>query len=129
MIKVKMSQLLDSTETLKKLSNMQLKARLAFQIGRVLKAADSEITNFNEARMNLIKKYGEKDENGDLKTDEKGNCTIPNESTEEFGHELNDLIETEVEINANPIKIADLENLDFTPSDMVGLEGFIDFDE
>lgn len=129
MIKVKVSQLLDSTETLKKLANMQLKARLAFQVGRVLKAADAEITNFNEARMNLIKKFGEKDENGELITDDKGNCKIPTESTDTFSDELNDLINTEVEINANPIHMEDLENLDFTPSEMVALESFIDLGE
>lgn len=129
MIKVKMSTLLDSTDALKKLAGMPLKARLAFQVARLLKAADAEISNFNETRMNLIKKYGEKDEMGELVTDEKGNCKIPNEFTESFSDELNELVNSEVEINGNMLHMEDIENLDFTPSEMVALESFIEFED
>lgn len=129
MIKLTISELLNSTEVLQRLSKTDLKARLSWQVARLLKAADEEIQSFNETRMNLVKKYGEKDENGELITDDQGNCKIPNESTLEFSNQLNELINTEVEINANKIKIADIENLDFTPAEMNMLEPFIDFDE
>lgn len=129
MIKIKMSDLLNSTEVLQKLAQKELKARMALAIARVLKEAEREMTNFNEVRMNLIKKYGEKDENGELITDDKGNCKILQEGLETFTKELNDLVEMEVEINANKLKLDDLETLDFTPSEMAGLEAFIDMDE
>ena len=129
MIKLTISELLNSTEVLQRLSKTDLKARLSWQVARLLKAADEEIQSFNETRMNLVKKYGEKDENGELITDDQGNCKIPNESTLEFSNQLNELINTEVEINANKIKIADIENLDFTPAEMNMLEPFVDFDE
>jgi uncharacterized cupredoxin-like copper-binding protein len=77
--------------------------------------------------MNLIKKYGEKDENGELVTDENNNCKINNEFINDFSNELNELIESEIEINANKIKIEDIENIDFTPAEMTQLEVFIDF--
>jgi hypothetical protein len=60
MIKVKISDLINSTETLQKLSQKDFKAKLAWSIARLLKAAEAEIQEFNTARMNLIKKYGEK---------------------------------------------------------------------
>lgn len=129
MIQLKMNDLLNSTETLQKLSQKELKAKLALSIARLLKEAEREMQNFNEVRMNLIKKYGEKDENGELITDEKGNCKILNDNTADFSKELNDLIETEIEINANKLKLDDLETLDFTPSDMVSLEPFIEEEE
>ena len=129
MIKLTISELLNSTEVLQRLSKTDLKARLSWQVARLLKAADEEIQSFNETRMNLVKKYGEKDENGELITDDQNNCKIPNESTLEFSNQLNELINTEVEINANKIKIADIENLDFTPAEMNMLEPFVDFDE
>ena len=66
MITVKISDLLNSTEALQKLANKELKAKLAWTISRLLKAAEAEIQNFNDTRMNLIRKYGEKDENGEL---------------------------------------------------------------
>ena len=129
MITVKISDLLNSTETLQKLSQKDFKAKLAWSIARLLKAAEAEIQSFNDTRMNLIKKYGEKDENNELVTDENGNCKINPEDIDIFSKELNELIDSEVEINANKIKMELLENLDFTPSDMAVLEPFVEFDE
>lgn len=128
MIKVKISDLVNSTETLQKLSQEKFKAKLAWSIARLLKAAEAEIQQFNDTRMNLIRKYGEKDEQGELITDEKGNCKIITESLEQFSNELNELINTEVEINANPLDIELLDDLDFTPSDMAVLEPFMNME-
>ena len=129
MIKVKIADLLNSTETLQKLSQQDFKAKLAWSIARLLKSAESEIQSFNETRMNLIRKYGEKDENGELITDDKNNCKIKNEVIEQFSAELNELINTEVEINANKIDIKLLEDINFTPNDMAVLEPFVEFGE
>ncbi len=129
MINVKISELLNSTETLQKLSQKDFKAKLAWSIARLLKAAEAEIQSFNDTRMNLIRKYGEKDENGELITDEKGNCKIEQNAIESFSNELNELLNTEVEINANKIKVDQLEEVDFTPSEIVILEPFIEFEE
>ena len=129
MIKVSIKDLVGSTEALQKLASMELKAKTSWQIGRILKSADAEIQSFNEARMNLIRKYGEKDENGELITDDKGNCKILEEGVKEFASELNDLIEQEVELNANKVAVEDLDGKEFTPSEMAQLEMFIDFGE
>lgn len=129
MIKVKISDLVNSTETLQKLAQQDFKAKLAWSIARLLKAAEAEIQSFNDARMNLIKKYGEKDENGELITDEGGNCKIEKDSISDFTNELNELVNTEVEINANRIDLNLLEDVDFTPSEITILEPFIDMGE
>ena len=128
MITIKMQDLLNSTEILQKLSQKDFKAKLAWSIARLLKAAEKEIQEFNETRLNLIKKYGEHDEGGDLITDENGNCKISPESVEQFTSELNELVNTEIEINANKIDIELLENTEFTPSDMSLLEPFINME-
>jgi len=129
MITIKLSDLVNSTETLQKLSQKDFKAKLAWSIARLLKAADVEIQSFNEARVALIKKYGAKDENGELIMDDKGNCKIPPEALGDFNVEFNELTNSEVEINANKIKIELLEDIDFTPSDMATLEPFVDMEE
>lgn len=126
MITVKISELLNSVETLQKLSQKDFKAKLAWQIARLLKSAENEIQSFNETRMDLIRKYGEKDENGGLVTDEHGNCRIIESKVVNFNNELNELINSTVEINANKIGIDQLENLDFTPSEISILEPFIE---
>lgn len=129
MINLKMSDIINGTEALQKLSNTQLKAKLAWSVSRILKMAEVELQQFNDTRMQLIIKYGQKDENGELITDEKGNCSIEKEHLVEFNSELNELLATEITINANKLNIEDLENINFTPSEITSIEAFIDFGE
>lgn len=129
MIKIKIGALLNSTEALQKLASKELKARPAWQTSRILKAAEKEIQEFNEARMKLINKFGEKDEAGQLITDEAGNCKINPDNISDFNAEFNELVESEIEINGNKININDIEDVDFTPAEMTVLEAFIDFEE
>ena len=129
MIKLKLGELLNSVEVLQKLASKELKAKPAWQTSRILKAAEKEIQEFNDTRMKLINKYGEKDEQGELITDDNGNCKIIADDTIEFSNQLNELINTEIEINSNKINIEDIENIDFTPAEMAQLENFIEFGE
>jgi len=129
MIKVQLSELLNSVDALQKLSQTNLKARSAYYVSKLLKVADKEIQEFNDARMNLIKKYGEKDENGELITDDKGNCKILPENIADFQKELNDLLAVEAELNANKINLEELGDIEFTPKDISMMEAFIELDE
>ena len=129
MINLKLETLINSTEGLKGLSQKKLKARTAYAVGKILKAADAEMTSFNETRMELIKKYGEKDENGELVQDDKGNVRVSQESIEDFSSELKGLLDTEIEIAGNKIKMDDLGDVEFTPQEMAQLEEFIEFEE
>lgn len=129
MITLTLEQLINSTEGLKGLGQKQLKARCAYTVGKLMKQAENEITSFNEARADLIKKYGEKDVNGELVTAENGNVKIPNEVLADFNKEFKELLDTEIEINSNKIQMADLENVNFTPAEMAQLDEFIEFEE
>lgn len=129
MIKIKLGGLINSVEVLQRLAKMDFKAKLAWQISKLLTAAEKEIQEFNQTRMNLVTKYGEKDENGELVTDENGNCTIPPEVNVQFATEISELLNAEVELNVNPLNIDDLANADFTPSDMTILEQFFKTEE
>ena len=129
MIKIKLEQLINSSEGLKGLGQKSLKARSAYAVAKILKAADAEMTTFNETRMELIKKYGEKDENDELKQDDNGNVRILPEGLADFNKELNELLQSEVEISANKIQMNDIGDVEFTPTEMAQLEEFIEFDE
>lgn len=129
MIEIKLEQLINSTDALKALSNKQLKAKSAYAVARILKVVDQEMTNFNDTRLELIKKYGVKDENGELKLDDNGNAQIETGSISVFNTEFKELLDTKIEINANKININDLGDIDFTPSEIAQLEEFIEFEE
>ena len=129
MIKVKIADIINGTEVLRKLAQADFKAKTAWQIARLLKSTEAEIQGFQEARNTLVNKYGEKNENGDLVVDESNNYKFAPENLEAFVNEFNDLVESEVEINATKLKIEQLESADFTPSEMVLLEPFVEMDE
>ena len=129
MITIKLETLINGAESLRALSQKPLKARCAYAVSKILKAAETEMANFNEARMNLIRKYGEKDENDELVTDENGNAHVIPENIEEFTKELNDVLDSDVDINANKVRIDDLDDVKFTPTEMVQLDEFIEFGE
>lgn len=126
MIELKLEQLVSSVSVLQKLSTKPLKARTAFMVAKLLQNADNEVNNFNDARMNLITKYGVKDDNGELKTDDTGSARIVQEHLPEFNTELQELLNTSITINATKIAMKDIENLEFTPGEILQLEPFLE---
>jgi hypothetical protein len=42
---------------------------------------------------------------------------------------LKEVLDTPIEINANKIKMSDVENVEFTPAEMAQLEDFIEFED
>ena len=126
MITVKLETIISSADVLRSLAQKSLKGKTAYRVSKLLRELETEFTIFNETRAEIIKKYGEKDENDELKVNENGEYTIKSEHLNDFYTEVNDLIKNEVEINANKIPLADLEDLEFTPNEMITLEPFIE---
>jgi len=126
MIEIKLGEIMSSMDTMQKLANVSFKGKTAFQIARILKKLDDEIKTFNDTRSTLIQKYGVKDENGQLIVDEQGNCKLQEDGVVDFNKELNELLNTTIEINANKLDVNSLDEGDFTPADMIALEPFIE---
>lgn len=125
MICLTLEQLINSVDVLQKLSTAEVKARVAFNISKLLRASEAEISNFNETRLSLIKKYAKKDESGEIIMDNESNVTIEPDNIEVFNKELRELIATTVELNASKINLDDL-NINITPNEMLLLEPFLE---
>lgn len=126
MITVKLEEIVNGAEALKVLANKSLKGKTAYRVSRLLRELEKEFSLFNDTRGELIKKYGEKDENGELKVNENNEYTIAPENIQAFYNEINEILGNEVEINGNKIPLAEIGELDFTPNDMIALEPFIE---
>ncbi len=129
MIKLTLKQIIEGQESLQKLSNQPLRGRTAFQIGRLLKELENILSDYNDTRIKTIQAYAKKDENGEFVINEKNEYQFEPEQMTLYFQEIEKLINEELEINSNPIKFADIENLDFTPAEMTFLEPFLDVDE
>lgn len=127
MIQVKMKDLIGNIEVLKKLSQKPLKGRVAYNIGKILQQVENEINLFAGARQNLIQQYVNKDENGDPQVNPENNEFIfSGDNMSKFVDEIGKVLDTTVDIDANKILLEDLGENDFTPTEMLALEPFIE---
>lgn len=126
MITVTLKEIVESQDVMRVLSNKPLRGRAAFKVARLLKKLETELTTFNDTRIKLIESYAKKDENGQFVTNEKNEYQFDQENANKFVEEINKLLLEEIEIDANPILIDEIEELDFTPSEMALLEPFMD---
>ena len=129
MIVIKNSQL--NTETLSvlnKLMDMEINAKLAFKLMKIMKEISSLVDDKLMLEKKLIDKFTEKDENGDplQAIDENGQIipgTIKLKDSESFNKAMFDLmmVENEVgydkinfeEMNLTTIKVKDLMQIEF----------------
>ena len=127
LIEVTVKEIVDSVNVVKQMMNMSMKSKVAYQVARLARELENELKTFENERMRLIQKYGEKDEDGNLKTDENGQYTIPKDSIKEFGDESDGLLETKVELNVNKIKLEDLD-CELNPGQILRIMPFVEED-
>ena len=126
MMKVTLKDIVESQEVMRTLSNKPLRGRVAFKVARLLKKLEAELTTFNDTRVKLIESYAKKDEEGNYVTNDKNEYQFDQDNANKFVEEINKLLLEEIEIDANPILVNDIEDLDFTPAEMAMLEPFMD---
>lgn len=126
MITVTLRDIVDSQEVMRALSNKSLRGRVAFKVARLLKKLEAELTTFNDTRMKLIENYAKKDENGNYVTNDKNEYQFDQDNANKFVEEINKLLLEELDIDANPILVDEIEDLDFTPAEMAILEPFME---
>lgn len=126
MIELTVQEMIDSIPTLRELSNKQLKSKVAYRVARLLREVQAESETFETARVSLIKLYGAKDENGNLKADENGNTYIEQDKVAEFNSELTDLLTNKITINGDKLSLDDLGDETFTPQQMLSFSAFLE---
>ena len=117
---MKLGELVGSFTALNNLAAEKMKAKQAYRVSRVLMEANSHLEAFNGARDNAVEKYGKK--NGD------GNIEVKRDSKEfkKFNEEMNALLEENVEMKFDRIKLKEIGNLEVTVGDMIARDWLID---
>lgn len=129
MITVKLNDILNSEETLKKLMDVSMKGKVAYKLARIAREVDKESQLFSDERNKLIEKYAERDEEGNYKPNEDGQIYIDTKNLEkvgQFSNELSELLETEIEVNVEKLSLDDLDETGLTPKDFNKLMAFIE---
>lgn len=117
---VKNEKLVNSVGVLSKLNNMDLNIKVSYAIAKNINKIEKELEVYNKEKAKLIDKYGEKDEEGKLKTDEYGNINVIDK--ENWNKEFKELLEIENEIDLHKINEEDLfkcHNANITPGELI----------
>ena len=126
MIKLKITDIINSVSTLKELMSKPLKSRVAYKVARLAREVENEYRLYDEKRVDLIKKFANHDENGELVVDEEGSFSVADENVAEFRKELMELMDVEIELNVDKVSLDELDGCDFTPNEMANIMVFVE---
>jgi hypothetical protein len=104
------------------LKNKEFPAAVSFQLTKISKEIQAHQELFDKTRMELINKYGEKDENGKVKENDETRMFVLADK-ESFNKEYKDLLELEVEHAVIPFSA--IENLTLKPEILEPLVGVV----
>lgn len=118
-MEIKLITLINSMETIKELSQLKIKAKTSWALAKTAKLMEAEVATFEEVRKKKIE---------EIATDEEdGNVVIkPNTpEMEKFQAEINELLLSEVTIDAKKISIEDLGDNEIEFGKLLQLEWLI----
>jgi hypothetical protein len=117
-MKVKLNQLVNSADSLRRISTERVSGRLAYRIGRNMRLIDQEIVTYNEARIKLLEQYGKLN-------DSKTQYIFDNGDAEKFNSDLVSLLQTEIELDIHPLVPDDVDSFSCTSADLMQIDWMI----
>jgi len=122
-MKIKLSQILESSQALLLLAQKEMPAKVAYRVSKWVKKLVAENAELQEQRNKLIEKYGEKITQPDGQEVTK----VKPENIAAYTGEMKTLLAEEVELDGVvPVKFADIENLNLSPAVLADLEFMIE---
>ena len=118
-VNVKLLELREMSSALGKLLSSTMPVKQSYRMSKLAKCITKEMNDIEESRNDLIKKFGDKNDKGQIEI-------IDNDKKEEFNKEFADLLKEEVEITFVPIDLENIGEAKLTPFDIVALDIFLD---
>lgn len=112
-----LNQIYAAQPAIEKIVKMDIPVVEAFKWGKLIKAINEELSQFENCRKNLVNKYADKDE--------EGKYSLPEENKEAFNDEIRKLLDVEVELNTEPLDLTKLGDIKISAVEVMSLEPFI----
>lgn len=125
MIETSIKDIIGGKEVFKKLAEMPLNIKVAYNIARIIREIEKENKTFEETRQKLLFKYGEKDSAGQLIINQNNQITIIPEQINNYNKEIQELLEEKIKLNVEPISLNDLGEIQITPAEIYQINMFI----
>lgn len=108
------------------INNEKFSIKTAYKFAKLFKKLTEEKEILDELIKNIFNEYGKKDENGELVQNEKGSILFDSvQKQTECMNKLNDLAETEIEIEDFYFSLDEIGDIKASIDDIVGLIPFI----
>jgi len=101
-MKLKVKEVLSMKEVLQKLIGQDLDTVVSYDVEEIVSSINEELATYNKTKTKLIKKLGKEDK-------DKKTIVVEKENIEKYNKELVKILEKEVEIKGNKIKVSRLE--------------------
>ena len=127
MVKVTMEQLMDFRNSDDFFGDTVIPLKGAYKINKIKKAIEEEANFYSTKFQEIVDKYAQKDENGEIKFSEDGSQILIQEGKiDDCNKALEDLQGMEVEIENYNLTLEDLgENVECTPEQLEALMPFM----
>lgn len=121
---MKIKDVLECKETLIKLNTISgLPSVVAYRIGKNIKAIDTEMQEYDEVRVKLLKDVALKDENGEpIINKETNNYDIPQDQLQKIIQEIDNLQNEEISIDIKKVSIEDISQAGLSPKELMSIE-------
>jgi hypothetical protein len=103
----------------------KMPTKLSFAVVKNFNKLQAAYKDYDQARLNLIDIYAEKDDEGKNKLGEDGTAIIKTDSQDTFLTEINELLDIEVEIDVHMVDYSVIENIQLAVADMAAIEFMI----
>ena len=123
-MKIKLGTVLDLNAMLKAIiDNTELKidSLLKFKLLGILKNIEIPVNNFEAVRNEKIREYGKENDEGNI-----GISADDTESMEKFTKDMNELVNSDVEVNIQKLKAVDVFDKGLPAEYLVGLYSIIE---
>lgn len=124
-MKITLGELLIAQPVLNRLRSMPFSGRKAFVLAKLVKATGEEVTEFDNARNEILIKYCDKDDAGEALVNE-GQVHIKDEVLAACNDEIQELLSTEVEISVAGLPLDWFDDIELSADEMNALMPFIE---
>ena len=124
-MKIQLKELFQAKDVLQKIFNEPMEIKLSYRLSKISRKVESELKEINEQRLKLIDKYADEQKPEDVGKKPKQ----VSKRMEEFVSEFTAFLDTETDIDIQPIPFSLLQNIKLSANDLIAIEKFIEEDK
>lgn len=124
MITLTYNDILNNNNFFKELCDIKMPAPAAIEVAKLINNLEEKNYEFETERQKLIKEYAKRNTSGDI-IEENGEVVIQSAHRQDFINKLNQLRNTSITINNEPLKVNILKTIEMTPRQALNFMVFI----